>query len=287
MELWRPIMANASLRAAAPASTLTPVEFHGATLSVILINGVPHVALKPICEAIGLAWQGQIERIKRHPVLSTCVSLTRMQMPGDDQAREVFMLPLDKLNGWLFGVSVRRVRPELRERLTRYQAECFDVLARHFGAAAPHQDSSFADPVNIHALPAPARNRSPDHWGNPLPLPRVILEPARSLLDAAVWRMTGQAHDQIADWAARRLANSCRVDVADDLQHRAEGALNALQLDDFLTCSEASRAAVLLNLVDAMAATAAEQAQRLRKTLAGLSPQAGQGALVNLSNRDS
>ena len=65
------------------------------------------------------------------------------------------------------------------------------------------------------ALPAPTRNRSPDHWGNLLPLPAVILEPARTMLDAAVWRLTGQAREQIADWAARRLVSRhelCGVD---------------------------------------------------------------------------
>ena len=116
-------------------SALVPVQFHGASLITTIIDGVPHVALRPICDAIGVDWQAQHARIKRHPVLSICVSVTKTQMPGDDQARDVFMLPLDKLNGWLFGVSVNRVRPELREKLTQYQAECFDVLAQHFGAA--------------------------------------------------------------------------------------------------------------------------------------------------------
>ena len=36
------------------------------------------------------------------------------------------------LNGWLFGVDVNRVRPELRERLMQYQRECFQVLNAHF-----------------------------------------------------------------------------------------------------------------------------------------------------------
>lgn len=74
-------------------------------------------------------------RIKRHEVLSTCTVITTVQIPGDDQALEVFMLPLDKLDGWLFGVSVNRVKPELRPRLIEYQRECFDVLAKHFGGS--------------------------------------------------------------------------------------------------------------------------------------------------------
>lgn len=184
------------------ANALTPVEFHGAILSVILINGVPHVAIKPICEAIGLTWQGQLERIKRHPVLSTCVSVIRMQMPGDDQAREAVMLPLDKLDGWLFGVSVRRVRPELRERLTQYQAECFDALARHFGGAVAHPDSAGAPAlpapggIDVRALLLSGQSSAP-----------VQLTPAQqALIDARAWAMAGEAYELSRQHLVRRVA---------------------------------------------------------------------------------
>ena len=66
----------------------------------------------------------------------------------------MLMLPLDKLNGWLFGVSVLRVKPELRERLTQYQAECFDVLARHFLPAQPQTEKYYGQPGYI-PLPEP------------------------------------------------------------------------------------------------------------------------------------
>ena len=102
------------------------------------------------------------------------------------------------------------------------------------------------------------------------------------MLDAAVWRMTGQVREQLADWAARRLADSCRLDLADDLQYRAESAIDALTLDDFLTCGEASRAAVLLSLAETMAFAATEQAQRLRKTLASFPLQGVQGEASDL-----
>jgi hypothetical protein len=54
---------------------------------------------------------------------------------GGDQ--KTLALRLDMLNGWLFGISAARVKPELRETLICYQRECFDVLARHFGNEQP------------------------------------------------------------------------------------------------------------------------------------------------------
>jgi hypothetical protein len=112
-------------------STIVSVAFHGATILAVLVNGIPHVSIRSICEALGLNVDGQIQRIKRHPVLAQGACVTHAPSAGGDQ--QVFCLPLDKLNGWLFGVSAARVRPELRERLVQYQRECFDVLAEHFG----------------------------------------------------------------------------------------------------------------------------------------------------------
>lgn len=123
------------------SQTLVTVEFHGQSLVAVLIDGQPYVAMKPICENIGLQWEAQLKRIKRNPVLETCMSIMDMQMPGDNQRREFAFLPLDMLNGWLFGVDVNRVREEIKPRLIQYQKECFGVLFRHFmpqpAASAP------------------------------------------------------------------------------------------------------------------------------------------------------
>jgi hypothetical protein len=43
-------------------------------------------------------------------------------------------LPLKFIPGWLFGIQAGRVRAELRDKILRYQRECFDVLWRAFKA---------------------------------------------------------------------------------------------------------------------------------------------------------
>ena len=50
--------------------------------------------------------------------------------PGGSQI--MLCLPLDFLNGWLFGVNANRVKPELRERVIQYQRECYRILAQAF-----------------------------------------------------------------------------------------------------------------------------------------------------------
>lgn len=107
------------------------IQFHSQSLTAAMIGDIPCVAMKPICENIGLEWRSQLNRIKRHPVLNSTVFMMDT-VAEDGKMREMVMLPIKYLNGWLFGVDANRVKPEIKERLLEYQRECFDVLNRHF-----------------------------------------------------------------------------------------------------------------------------------------------------------
>lgn len=103
------------------------VDFHGQSLLTIQHDGKPYVGMKAVCENIGLGWRGQNERIQRHAVLKEGMRVIRTPSNGGEQS--MLCLPLDMLNGWLFGVDVSRIkREEVRERLLQYQRECFGVL---------------------------------------------------------------------------------------------------------------------------------------------------------------
>ncbi len=111
------------------------VQFHGQSLVAAIINDLPHVALKPICENLGLDWKAQHSRIKRNESLNQVVVMTTTTSQGKDGKSylvEMLMMPIKYLNGWLFGVDASRVKPEIKPRLIEYQRECFDVLAAHF-----------------------------------------------------------------------------------------------------------------------------------------------------------
>lgn len=136
---------------------ITTVDFHGQAIIAATIDGKPFVPMKPICDNIGIDWKGQLERIKRHPVMNTCIRMTRIQMPGDDQNREVVCLPLGMLNGWLFGVDVNRVKPALRDKLMDYQRECFDVLFQHF---MPRMEAAMQASANDYARISPAQTQA-------------------------------------------------------------------------------------------------------------------------------
>ncbi|WP_335899230.1 phage antirepressor N-terminal domain-containing protein, partial [Salmonella enterica] len=61
-----------------------------------------------------------------------CVVDITIQLPGDNQRRSVICLALRKLSAWLNTISPNKVRPEIRERVIRYQEECDDVLYEYW-----------------------------------------------------------------------------------------------------------------------------------------------------------
>lgn len=99
---------------------------------------VIYVPIRPICDFLGVAWDPQRRRINRDPVLadvmmSVTVTVTDID-PSSRRPRssDMLCLPLDYLNGWLFGINAARVKEEIRERLITYQRECYRVLADAF-----------------------------------------------------------------------------------------------------------------------------------------------------------
>lgn len=112
------------------------IEFHGdAVIAILAPDETVYVPVRPLCELLGIQWSAQSKRIKRDPVLSdvcvtVSVSVTDTLRTRD---REMIALPLDYLNGWLFGISATRVNESIRETLIRYQRDCYRVLYEAFG----------------------------------------------------------------------------------------------------------------------------------------------------------
>lgn len=132
---------------------IATVDFHGQSIIAATIDGKIFVAMKPICDNIGLDWKSQHARIKRHPVLNSTACMTQV-VAEDGKQREMLCLPLGMLNGWLFGVDVNRVKAALREKLMDYQRECFDVLFQHF---MPRMEAALQASANDYTRISPAQ----------------------------------------------------------------------------------------------------------------------------------
>lgn len=135
------------------------IEFYGDELLALMIDqvGKPavYIPVRPICEHLGVDWSAQYRRINRDPVLAKeclpCVVVTATQ-GQPDQRREMQCLPLDMINGWLFGINANRVNPVFRDRLIQYQQECYRVLADAFVNRPAAEDWMQANPEAMLAL---------------------------------------------------------------------------------------------------------------------------------------
>ncbi|MDE3995897.1 phage antirepressor N-terminal domain-containing protein [Glaesserella parasuis] len=103
------------------------ISFNNQALITFEQNGTRYTAMKPICENIGLAWEPQLLRIKRDDILSSTMIITII-VAEDVKNREMVCLPIEYLNGWLFGIDVKRCKPEIRETLIKYKKECYQAL---------------------------------------------------------------------------------------------------------------------------------------------------------------
>lgn len=136
------------------SKALVPIEqrdvvFYDDTITAVLVEvdaqRVVYVPLRPICDFLGVSWSGQLERINRDPVLSDVVRFVRVTRTNTGGNPNVMAMPLDYLNGWMFGINANRVKEEVRERLIRYQRECYRVLSEAFTDGRLTTDSAFEE----------------------------------------------------------------------------------------------------------------------------------------------
>lgn len=105
-------------------------------VDILLIeNGEKRVAVKPICQALGIDEDAQRRRLKNDPILSS-VTVLSTATGNDGKEYKMVTIPFEFVFGWLFRIDSRNVKEESREALIKYQVECYRTLYRHFTAYA-------------------------------------------------------------------------------------------------------------------------------------------------------
>ncbi len=141
------------------------IEFYDDALTAVLVDTdgrqTVYVPIRPLVDALGLAWSGQYERLQRDPVLSDVIMSVRVTRTDIDagsrqpHTSDMLCLPLEFVNGWLFGINANRVKPEIKEGLIRYQRECYRVLADAFlvsATAVPPMDADDQALMQLHNM---------------------------------------------------------------------------------------------------------------------------------------
>lgn len=130
---------------------LVKVNFRGDSLYAVEQDGSVFVAIKPICEGLGLVWAKQRARIQADPILSEGGTVTVLPSAGGPQ--QTFCLRLDLVNGWLFTIDESRVRDEqTRQKVLAYKRECYQTLFQHFYGKAERATGAASAHPNITGL---------------------------------------------------------------------------------------------------------------------------------------
>lgn len=102
------------------------VPFNGQQIITAMAAGVAYVAMKPIVENLGMSWGTQQQKLMKQLDKFNCIHMN--MVAADEKLRKLLCLPLKKLNGWLFSINPEKVRADIRDKLIKYQEECFTVL---------------------------------------------------------------------------------------------------------------------------------------------------------------
>jgi hypothetical protein len=101
------------------------LNFNDREISLVLADGQWWVAIKPVCEALGVNYERQRQNIQEDEILSQ-LPAEQQVVAADGKMRKMLCIPEMYVYGWLF--SIRSDSPGLRD----YKLECYRVLFSHF-----------------------------------------------------------------------------------------------------------------------------------------------------------
>ena len=111
------------------------------TTNVAIVNGISLqvvsgereqlVAVKPVCEILGVAYPPQFTKLKEHPIFGSTITQS-VTVGADGKEREMVCIPMRFFPGWLFSINPDNVKEEIRDNLIKYQVKCNDILYNYF-----------------------------------------------------------------------------------------------------------------------------------------------------------
>ena len=104
---------------------------NGISLQVVAGESEQLVAIKPVCEILGVAYPPQYTKLKEHPIFGSVFTLS-IKTGADGKEYEMVCLPLRYFPSWLFSINPNNVKEEIREQLLEYQIKCNDILFDYF-----------------------------------------------------------------------------------------------------------------------------------------------------------
>lgn len=135
------------------SNDIVEVPFNGsAMIAQRFDDGEIYTALKPICENIGIAYNGQWERLNRTPWATIRMIRT---VGADGKQRDMVAISRKTLTMWLATIDTNRLSDEqARHNVTVYQQEAAEALDKYFneGGAIRVSDADSDEDIMARAV---------------------------------------------------------------------------------------------------------------------------------------
>lgn len=110
------------------------IPFHGTQIVADLIDGSPYIAIKPVCESLGISYPRQYRKLKESSWATVAFKAT---VGADGKQRSMAMIDRQTFMMWLATIQTSRIKNEqAKELLSSYQCEAAHVLDQYFNEGA-------------------------------------------------------------------------------------------------------------------------------------------------------
>lgn len=110
------------------------IPFHGTQIVADLIDGTPYIAIKPVCESLGISYPRQYRKLKESSWATVAFKAT---VGADGKQRSMVMIDRQTFMMWLATIQTSRIKNEqAQELLSSYQCEAAHVLDQYFNEGA-------------------------------------------------------------------------------------------------------------------------------------------------------
>lgn len=101
------------------------LQFNGKNVYFLSAQGVWWIAIKPICEALGVNYDRQYKNLKQDKILGQLYAMQHTT-GADSKQYKMVCLPEFFVYGWLFSIQSDN------ENLTEYKWKCYELLYNYF-----------------------------------------------------------------------------------------------------------------------------------------------------------
>ena len=101
------------------------LQFNGKNIYFLSANGSWWIAIKPICEALGVNYEQQRKNLKDDKILAQ-LPCEHTVVAADGKLRKMVCLPEFFVYGWIFSIQSQS------KNLTDYKMKCYELLYNYF-----------------------------------------------------------------------------------------------------------------------------------------------------------